>query len=67
MVDNFAEKVDKWRVSAKSGSLSIVCIHLGLQKLSVIQSSRVSAIQGLLKYWKWKGSQDFQIVRSIVI
>ena len=32
----------------KSGSLSIVCVKLGAQKLSVIRSSRLSPIQGLL-------------------
>ena len=37
-------------VSAKSGSLSIACVQLGPQKLSVIRSSGVPAIQGLLKY-----------------
>ena len=37
-------------VSAKLGSLSIVCVQLGPQKLSVILSSGVSTIQGLLKY-----------------
>ena len=37
-------------MSAKSGSLSIACVQLGLRKLSVIRSSGVSAIQGLLKY-----------------
>ena len=31
-----------------SGSLSIVCVQLGLRKLSVIRSSGVSAIQGCL-------------------
>ena len=38
------------RVSAKSGSLSMVCVQLGQRKLSVIRSSGVSAIEGLLKY-----------------
>ena len=33
-----------------SGLLSIVCVQLGPQKLSVIRSSGVSAVQGLLKY-----------------
>ena len=48
-------------MSTKSGSLSIVCIQLGLQKLSVIRSSRVSAIEGLLKYWSEReDSWDFQ-------
>ena len=37
-------------MSAKSGSLSIACVQLGPQILSIIQSSGVSAIQGLLKY-----------------
>ena len=35
-------------MSAKSGSLSIACVQLGPRKLSVIQSSEVSAIQGCL-------------------
>ena len=39
---NLAEKVN--------GSLSIACVQLGPRKLSVIRSSGVSAIQGLLKY-----------------
>ena len=47
-MDNLAETVNK--VAAKSGSLSIACVQLGLQKLSIIRSSGVSAIQGLLKY-----------------
>ena len=34
-------------MSAKSGSLSIVCVQLGPRKVSVIQSSGVSAIQGI--------------------
>ena len=45
-------------MSAKSGSLSIVHLQLGLRKVSVIQSSRVSTIQGLLKYsseWPMEG------------
>ena len=48
MVDNLAEKVDE--ESAKSGSLSIVRVQLGPRKLSIIRSSGVSAVQGLLKY-----------------
>ena len=36
-------------MSAKSGSLSIACVQLGPRKLSVIWSSGVSAIQGLLE------------------
>ena len=48
-------------MSAKSGSLSIACVQLGPQKLSIIWSSGVSTIQGLLKYWSdWKDSWDFQ-------
>ena len=48
-------------MSAKSGSLSIVCVQSGPQKMSVIWNSGVSAIQGLLKYWsEWKDSRDFQ-------
>lgn len=35
-------------MSAKPGSLSIVCVQLGLQKLSTVRSNGVSAIQGLL-------------------
>ena len=37
-------------MSAKSGSLNILCVQLGPQKLSDIRSSGVSTIQGLLKY-----------------
>ena len=37
-------------MSAKSGSLSIVHVQLGPLKLSIIWSSGVSAVQGLLKY-----------------
>ena len=49
------------QVSAKLGLLSIACVGLGVQKVAVILScSRVSSIQGLLKYWsEWKDSQDF--------
>ena len=48
-------------MSTKLGSLSIVRVQLGLRKLSVIQSSGMSAVQGLLKYWsEWKNSWDFQ-------
>ena len=50
-----------WWVSTKSGPLSIVYIRLGLQKLSVIWNSRVSAIQRYLKCWsEWKDSWDSQ-------
>ena len=37
-------------MSAKSGLLSIVRIQLGLRKLSVVRSSGVSDVHGLLKY-----------------
>ena len=48
-------------MSAKSGWLCIVCIQLGLRNLSVIRSSGVSAIEGLLKYRsEWQDSRDFQ-------
>ena len=47
-MDNLAEKVDKCQLNR--GSLSIVYIQLELQKLSVIWSSGVSAIQELLKF-----------------
>ena len=46
MVDNPAEKVNE--CSLKSGSSSIVSVQLGQRKLSVIQSSGVSTVQGLL-------------------
>ena len=46
-MDNLGEKVDECLLNR--GSLSIACIQFGPRKLSVIQSSRVSAIQGLLK------------------
>ena len=50
-MDNPAEKVDECPLKkAKSGSLSIVCIQLGPRKPSVIRSSGVSTIEGLLKY-----------------
>ena len=45
-------------MSSKSGSLSIVGVQLGQRKVSVIRSSGVSAIQGLLT--EWKDSRDFQ-------
>ena len=48
MVDYLAEKVDRCLLINKS--LSIIGIQLGLQKLSIIQSSGLSAIQGLRKY-----------------
>ena len=43
-MDNLAKKVNVFSLSG-----GIVCIQLGLQKLSIIRSTRVSAIQGLLK------------------
>ena len=45
MVDNLGEEVDECPLNR-----SIACVQLGPRKLSVIWSSRVSAIQGLLKY-----------------
>ena len=54
MVDNPPEKVDEC-------PLNIVGVQLGLQNLSVIWSSWVSAIQWLLKYKSgWEDSRDFQ-------
>ena len=47
MVDNLAEKVDKCLLG---WGCQVVCVKLGQQMLSVIQSSRISAIQRLLKY-----------------
>lgn len=35
-------------MSTRSGSLSIVYVQMGAQKLSIIQSSGVSDVQGLL-------------------
>ena len=46
MVDNLAEKVNE--CSLKLGSSSILSVQLGQRKLSVIQSSGVSTVQGLL-------------------
>ena len=54
-------------MSAKLGSLSITCIQLGPQKLSVIQSSGVSAIQGFLSIEvNGRTVGIFRIVRYIV-
>ena len=54
-------------MSAKPGSLSIACIQLGPQKLSIIQSSGVSAIQGLLSIEvNGRTVGTFRIVRYIV-
>ena len=53
--------------STKSGLLSIVCVQLGPQKLSIIRSSEVSAIQGLLSIEvNGKTVVTFRIVRYIV-
>ena len=41
------KKVDKCPLI---GSLSVACVQLGPRKPSVVRSSGVSAIQGLLKY-----------------
>ena len=53
---------------ANSGSLSIACLRLGPRKLSVIRSSGVSAIQGLLLSIEVNGRaiRTFRIVRYIV-
>ena len=48
MVDNLAKKVDKCPLNRDR--YCIVRVQLGPQKLSIIRSSEVSAIQGLLKY-----------------
>ena len=48
MMDNLAERVDE--------CLSIACVQLGLRKLSVTWSSRVSAVQGL----NGRDNRDFQ-------
>ena len=54
-------------MSTKSGSLSIVCIQLGPRKLSIIRSSGVSAIQGLLSNEvNGRTVGTFRIVRYIV-
>ena len=51
MADNLAEKVDE----------CIDYVQLEVQKLSIIRSSEMSAIQGLLKYWtEWRDIQDFR-------
>ena len=56
-------------MSTKSGSLSIVCVQLGAWKLSVIRSSRLSAVQGLLISIEVNGRTDgtFGIVRYIMV
>jgi len=46
MVDNLPEKVEKCPLDL----LSIVCVQMEAQKLSIIRSSGVSAVQRLLKY-----------------
>ena len=52
MVDNLAEMVDECL------TLSIVCIHTGPQKVSVIRSSGVSAIQGLFIIASFPGHRE---------
>jgi len=57
MVDNLPEKVEKCPLDL----LSIVCVQMEAQKLSIIRSSGVSAVQRLLKYWsECKDSHDFR-------
>ena len=58
----------KFLVSTKLGSLNIVCVQLGPRKLSVLRSSRVSAIQELLLSIEVNGKTDgtFRIVCYIV-
>ena len=55
-------------MSAESGSLSNACIQLGPRKLSVIRSSGVSAIQGLLISIEVNGRTvgTFRIVRYVM-
>ena len=53
-------------MSTKSGSLSIVSVKLGAQKLSIIRSSGVSAIQGLHIEVNGRTVGTFGIVRYIV-
>ena len=53
-------------MSAKSGSLSIACVQLGPRKLSVIQSSGVSAIQGLSIEVNGRAIRTFRIVHYIM-
>ena len=54
-------------MSAKSGLLSTACVQLGLRNLSVIRSSRVSAIQGCLSVEvNGRAVGTFRIVRYIV-
>ena len=54
-------------MSAKLGSLSVACVQLGLRKLSVRLSSRVSTIQGLLSIEvNGRTVGTFRIVRYIM-
>ena len=53
-------------MSAKSGSLSIACIQLGPRKLSVIWSSGVSAIQGLLNVIWSSGVSAIQGLLNVI-
>ena len=48
-------------MSTKSGLCS-VCVQLGVQKVYVIQSSRVSAIQGFLIYEVWLGLSELPVI-----
>ena len=48
------------------GLLCIVCVQLGVQRVSIIQNSRVCAIQGSLMYWGlWGNSRDFQYIVGV--
>ena len=53
-------------MSAKLGLLSIACVQLGPRKLSVMQSSGVSAMQGLSTEVNGKTVWTFRIVHYIV-
>ena len=54
-------------MSVKSGSLSIACVHLGPQKLSVIWSSGMFAIKGCLNIEvNGRTVGTFRIVRYIM-
>ena len=48
VLGNLTEKVNECPL--KLGTLCIICVRLGVQKVSVIRSSGVSAIQGVLTY-----------------
>ena len=59
-MDNLAEKVDKCQLNW--GRYVLVVYNWDqVRKVSIIQSSGVSAIQGVLTYLsQWKDSWDFQ-------